>query len=114
MQPDGEIEPIIAGRGRPYFFLSYARTPKRDPGDKSDPDRWVYKLYKDLCDEILQMTDARPGEAAQTDFTSATELGAEPAQLVAQRGHPHGVEQRGERAEVGTEPPRRTSSGAGR
>lgn len=75
MQPDGEIEPIIAGRGRPYFFLSYARTPKRDPGDKSDPDRWVYKLYKDLCDEILQMTDARPGEAGFMDREN--KLGAE-------------------------------------
>ena len=42
---------------RPYFFLSYARTPKRDPADKENPDRWVQKLYKDLCNEILQMTD---------------------------------------------------------
>lgn len=52
---------------RPYFFLSYARTPKRDPADRTDPDRWVYKLYKDLCDEILQMTDARPDEAGFMD-----------------------------------------------
>lgn len=52
---------------RPYFFLSYARTPKRDPSDRDDPDRWVYKLYKDLCGEILQMTDARPEEAGYMD-----------------------------------------------
>jgi FxsC-like protein len=52
---------------RPYFFLSYARTPKRDPSDRDDPDRWVYKLYKDLCAEILQMTDARPEEAGFMD-----------------------------------------------
>lgn len=52
---------------RPYFFLSYARTPKRDPGDRDDPDRWVYKLYKDLCGAILQMTDARPDEAGFMD-----------------------------------------------
>jgi FxsC-like protein len=52
---------------RPYFFLSYARTPKRDPADREDPDRWVYKLYKDLCSEILQMTDARPDEAGFMD-----------------------------------------------
>jgi FxsC-like protein len=52
---------------RPYFFLSYARTPKRDPADKQDPDRWVYKLYKDLCAAILQMTDARPEEAGFMD-----------------------------------------------
>jgi FxsC-like protein len=44
----------------PYFFLSYARTPRRDPQDPSDPDRWVYKLYKDLCQTILDMTDADP------------------------------------------------------
>jgi FxsC-like protein len=52
---------------RPYFFLSYARTPKRDPGDKEDPDRWVYKLYRDLCGVILQLTDARPEEAGFMD-----------------------------------------------
>jgi FxsC-like protein len=52
---------------RPYFFLSYARTPKRDPTDKEDPDRWVYKLYRDLCDVILQLTDAEPDEAGFMD-----------------------------------------------
>jgi FxsC-like protein len=68
VQPAGGTEPTIPGRDRrPYFFLSYARTPKRDPTDRSDPDRWVYKLYKDLCDEILQMTDAQPGEAGFMD-----------------------------------------------
>jgi FxsC-like protein len=44
----------------PYFFLSYARTPRRDPRDPSDPDRWVYKLYRDLCETILTMTKADP------------------------------------------------------
>jgi FxsC-like protein len=59
---------MASGRDdRPYFFLSYARTPKRDPIDRDDPDRWVYKLYKDLCAEILQMTDARPEEAGFMD-----------------------------------------------
>src|ERR1700735_3931988 len=52
---------------RPYFFLSYARTPKRDPSDRDDPDRWVYRLYKDLCSAILQMTDARHEEAGFMD-----------------------------------------------
>ena len=52
---------------RPYFFLSYARTPKRDPSDRDDPDRWVFKLYRDLCGAILQMTDARPEEAGFMD-----------------------------------------------
>jgi FxsC-like protein len=59
---------MASGRDdRPYFFLSYARTPKQDPTDRDDPDRWVYKLYKDLCAEILQMTDARPEEAGFMD-----------------------------------------------
>ncbi len=59
---------MVSGRDdRPYFFLSYARTPKRDPTDRDDPDRWVYKLYRDLCEVILQMTDARPEEAGYMD-----------------------------------------------
>jgi FxsC-like protein len=53
---------------RPYFFLSYARTPKRNPSDKGNPDRWVHKLYRDLCDEILQMTDVEPAEAGFMDM----------------------------------------------
>lgn len=60
---------------RPYFFLSYARTPKRDPGDEENPDRWVHKLYKDLCDAILQMTDAQPAEAGFMDVEN--KLGVE-------------------------------------
>jgi FxsC-like protein len=51
----------------PYFFLSYARTPKRDPTDRDDPDRWVYKLYQDLRADILQMTSAPPEEAGFMD-----------------------------------------------
>jgi len=59
---------------RPYFFLSYARTPKRNPADRENPDRWVHKLYKDLCDEILQMTDVQPAEAGFMD--TENKLGA--------------------------------------
>lgn len=51
----------------PYFFLSYARTPKLDPADKSDPDRWVYKLYRDLCNTILTITSAQPESAGYMD-----------------------------------------------
>jgi FxsC-like protein len=40
----------------PYFFLSYARTPRLGSNDNSDPDRWVYKLYRDLSDTILNLT----------------------------------------------------------
>jgi FxsC-like protein len=67
---------MASGRGtKPYFFLSYARTPKRDPTDREDPDRWVLKLYKDLCAAILQMTDAQPDEAGFMDRENR--LGAE-------------------------------------
>ena len=67
---------MASGRDeRPYFFLSYARTPKRDSADREDPDRWVYKLYKDLCNVILQLTDARPDEAGFMD--RETKVGAE-------------------------------------
>ena len=51
----------------PYFFLSYAHTPRRDPNDRSDPDRWVHKLYRDLCEVILSITDAPPQLAGFMD-----------------------------------------------
>jgi FxsC-like protein len=60
---------------RPYFFLSYARTPRREPGEADSPDRWVRKLYKDLCSEILQMTAVQPEEAGFMDVENR--LGAE-------------------------------------
>jgi FxsC-like protein len=68
--PDGAGHDI-----RPYFFLSYARTPKRDPSDRENPDRWVHKLYADLCNAILQMTDVEPAEAGYMDMEN--KLGAE-------------------------------------
>jgi FxsC-like protein len=39
----------------PYFFLSYARTPRPDRNSPADPDFWVHKLYEDLYDEVLQL-----------------------------------------------------------
>jgi hypothetical protein len=45
---NGERHADAAGPNiRPYFFLSYARTAKWDPGNKENPDRWVCKLYKE-------------------------------------------------------------------
>ena len=68
--------PMVLGREeRPYFFLSYARTPKRDPADREDPDRWVYKLYRDLCAVILQLTEVGSAEAGFMDREN--KLGAE-------------------------------------
>ena len=73
---DGGKAPMVSGREeRPYFFLSYARTPKRDLADREDPDRWVYKLYRDLCAVILQLTEVSAGEAGFMDREN--KLGAE-------------------------------------
>lgn len=41
--------------GRPYFFLSYARTPRPDSNSAADPNYWVHKLYEDLSYEVLQL-----------------------------------------------------------
>jgi FxsC-like protein len=49
----------------PYFFLSYAHTPRLDSGDSDDPDLWVAKLFNDLSGHIMQLTalpkGANPG-----------------------------------------------------
>lgn len=75
--PGGERHALdaVISDVRPYFFLSYARTPKRNPGDQDNPDRWVHKLYKDLCDVILQMTDVQPAEVGFMDVDN--KVGAE-------------------------------------
>lgn len=52
------------GRGadghRPYFFLSYAHTP-RATGRPGDPNHWVARLYDDLCEAITELTDVPDG-----------------------------------------------------
>lgn len=52
----GRIASLSAGMHgeddrRPYFFLSYARSRFR-PDDGSDPDRWITKLFNDLCHDV--------------------------------------------------------------
>ncbi|MEU6853262.1 TIR-like protein FxsC [Actinacidiphila alni] len=51
---------LISGQRRadaaPYFFLSYAHTPRSD-SSVPDPDLWVGQLYKDLCAHVLALTD---------------------------------------------------------
>jgi FxsC-like protein len=49
LAPAGEV---------PYFFLSYARTP-RLPGGPKDPDKWIAKLYLDLCTNVIQFATGR-------------------------------------------------------
>lgn len=48
---------------KPYFFLSYAHTPKNHPKDK-DPNVWVERFYRDLCAHVLQLTSLPAGVPA--------------------------------------------------
>ncbi|MEU3163374.1 TIR-like protein FxsC [Streptosporangium sp. NPDC006930] len=48
-------------RAGPYFFLSYAHTPKHDLSDPSDPDQWVKRLFDDLCKDVMQLSGLRHG-----------------------------------------------------
>lgn len=57
------IEHAAKGGGNPYFFLSYAHTPRNDAGD-TDPNVWVKKLYDQLCAHIMQLTDLPRGARA--------------------------------------------------
>ncbi|MFB6903043.1 TIR-like protein FxsC [Streptomyces bacillaris] len=52
-----------AERERPYFFLSYARTP-RHGRDGQDADLWVERLFRDLCGHVLAMSNVPTGVPA--------------------------------------------------
>jgi FxsC-like protein len=47
-------------RHAPYFFLSYAHTPRYDSA-VADPDMWVERLYRDLCDHVMAITNHPAG-----------------------------------------------------
>jgi FxsC-like protein len=59
----------------PFFFLSYAHSPQFDSDEAADPDLWISKLYRDLCNHVAELSGAsaadvgfmdrelRPGEA---------------------------------------------------
>ncbi|WP_259405605.1 TIR-like protein FxsC [Microbispora sp. H10830] len=51
----------------PYFFLSYAHIPMHDPNSRKDPNKWVAKLFADLCDHIINMTNLSQGQAGFMD-----------------------------------------------
>ncbi|MET7476460.1 TIR-like protein FxsC [Streptomyces sp. NPDC005648] len=48
---------------RPYFFLSYAHTPRND-SEVAGPNAWVKKLYDGLCAHLLEMTSLPMGARA--------------------------------------------------
>jgi FxsC-like protein len=51
---------IPGGDDSPYFFLSYAHTPRHDPADP-DPDEDVVRFYNELCKYILNFCDLPAG-----------------------------------------------------
>ncbi|MBP5935665.1 TIR-like protein FxsC [Streptomyces acidiscabies] len=63
MQP---TEPVGAEADGPYFFLSYAHVP-RGGSDRADPDLWVHRLFRDLCDVVLNLTTVPAGGAGYMD-----------------------------------------------
>ncbi|WP_371792662.1 FxsC protein [Streptomyces sp. NBC_01471] len=52
-----------AANHRPYFFLSYAHTPKHGAVGP-DPDMWVERLFRDLCAHVMAMTNLPAGAPA--------------------------------------------------
>ncbi|MFG3506470.1 TIR-like protein FxsC [Streptomyces sp. NPDC047821] len=52
-----------AAEHRPYFFLSYAHTPRYRAGDPG-PDMWVERFFRDLNGHVTAMTDLPPGVPA--------------------------------------------------
>jgi FxsC-like protein len=45
---------------QPYFFLSYAHTPRHDAGEQTDPDYWVEELFRDLSRHMRGMLGLSP------------------------------------------------------
>ncbi|MGW6706521.1 TIR-like protein FxsC [Streptomyces sp. NPDC054956] len=48
---------------QPYFFLSYAHTPRFGAGGP-DPDMWVERLFRDLSAHVMALTDLPAGAEA--------------------------------------------------
>jgi FxsC-like protein len=52
---------VPSGTGpSPYFFLSYAHTP-RNGYSGQDPDYWIVRLYRDLCEHVFDLASLSPG-----------------------------------------------------
>ncbi|GIH77273.1 TIR-like protein FxsC [Planobispora longispora] len=51
----------------PYFFFSYAHVPPHDGPDSGDPNQWVEKLFRALCDYIMHHTGLPAGAAGYMD-----------------------------------------------
>ncbi|MFD8720928.1 TIR-like protein FxsC [Streptomyces sp. NPDC059629] len=64
-------ESMAGDAAAPYFFLSYAHVP-RDGADQADPDFWVHRLFRDLCEHIRNMTTVPAGSAGFMDRNMRT------------------------------------------
>ncbi|MFI8105709.1 TIR-like protein FxsC [Streptomyces sp. NPDC086023] len=53
----------VPSAAQPYFFLSYAHTPRYGAGGP-DPDMWVERLFRDLCGHVMALTDLPAGSPA--------------------------------------------------
>ncbi len=51
----------------PYFFLSYAHVPPHDLSDGGDPNQWVERLFRALCEHIMHLTRVPAGSAGYMD-----------------------------------------------
>jgi hypothetical protein len=65
-----EYQGRVAEEG-PFFFLSYAHTPREHPlahpprdSHRRDPDRWIAQLYDDLCEHVKSLAGLSPGSRA--------------------------------------------------
>nr|WP_157554544.1 TIR-like protein FxsC [Herbidospora sakaeratensis] len=60
----------------PYFFLSHAGTQAADPAEAKKANRWVMKLFKDICDNVLEYTNitdfSKVGYLSFSDWTEST------------------------------------------
>jgi FxsC-like protein len=54
----GEPPPRGRATPAPFFFLSYAHTPRWDPLDTPrDPDKWIAEFFDELCEHVSMLTD---------------------------------------------------------
>ena len=60
------VERTTARQPRPYFFFSYAHTPP-DPNERYEPDQWIVRLYRTLCQNVAELTGSDPSTCGFMD-----------------------------------------------
>lgn len=74
---------VLADAAVPYFFLSYAHTPRIDGRDFDDPDIWVAQLFDDLCGNVRRLAGL-PRNAAVGFMDRETRAGGDWPSALAQ------------------------------